>query len=355
MNDQSVELLIQQLSRIQGKCLIIADENWAAASWQNIAHSGSSSRRLFSNRYEIAESAKQAGIETYFNDFDFSTLEPDTFDSILFRVSKERPVSHHIINQASALLKAEGQLLLSGEKNDGVKTYADHACKLFGDRCKPQKHGNYYLATITKFAVSKKLLDDKDYLNLRLISSADELPLQSKPGIFGWNKIDRGSAFLIEHLPNFLQSYGKDNAPQSLLDLGCGYGYLSCAASQHGFEKITATDNNAAALRACQANFSALFSALNIDSRPIAGDAGSQINDRFDTIICNPPFHQGFNIDSALTEKFLNASKRLLAPSGKALFVVNNFIALEKKAQDYFANVEEVARSGSFKLIKVSQ
>jgi 16S rRNA (guanine1207-N2)-methyltransferase len=351
MNDQSVELLVQQLSRIQGKCLIVADENWATASWQSVAHSGSSSRTLYSNRYEIAESAKQAGIETCFNDFDFSALEPASFEHILFRVSKERPVSHHIINQASVLLKPEGQLLLSGEKNDGVKTYADHACKLFGDRCKPQKNGNYYLAAITKYAVSNKLLDDKDYLNLRPIKSSEELPLKSKPGIFGWNKIDQGSVFLIEHLPAFLQSYGEKNPPQSLLDLGCGYGYLSCAASLHGFQQITATDNNAAALRACETN----FAALNINGNIIAGDAGSQISGRFDAIICNPPFHQGFNIDSALTEKFLSASKRLLAPSGKALFVVNNFIALEKKAQDYFANVEEVARSGSFKLIKVSQ
>ncbi len=350
MNDQSVELLVQQLSRIQGKCLIVADENWAATSWHRVAHSGSSSRTLYSNRYEIAESAKQAGIETCFNDFDFSALEAASFDYILFRVSKERPVSHHIINQASALLVPEGKLLLSGEKNDGVKTYTDHACKLFGDRCKPQKNGNYYLASITKYAVSDKLLDDKDYLNLRAIKSTENLPLQSKPGIFGWNKIDQGSAFLIEHLPTFLQSFAAGKAPQSVLDLGCGYGYLSCAASLHGFQQITATDNNAAALRACAEN----FDRLNINGNIIAGDAGSQLNKKFDAIICNPPFHQGFNIDSALTEKFLNASKRLLAPSGKALFVVNNFIALEKKAQDYFANVEEVARSGSFKLIRVS-
>jgi 16S rRNA (guanine1207-N2)-methyltransferase len=351
MNDQSVELLVQQLSRIQGKCLIVADENWAATSWHRVAHSGSSSRTLYSNRYEIAESAKQAGIETCFNDFDFSALEAASFDYILFRVSKERPVSHHIINQASALLVPEGKLLLSGEKNDGVKTYTDHACKLFGDRCKPQKNGNYYLASITKYAVSDKLLDDKDYLNLRAIKSTENLPLQSKPGIFGWNKIDQGSAFLIEHLSGFLQSYPEENAPQSLLDLGCGYGYLSCAASLYGFQQITATDNNAAALRACKAN----FESLNINGNIIAGDAGSQINEKFNAIICNPPFHQGFNIDSALTEKFLSSSKCLLAPSGKALFVVNNFIALEKKAKDYFAEVEEVARSGSFKLIRVSQ
>ena len=350
MGDQSVELLIQQLPQLSGKCLIVADENWASAAWFSVARAGNCQRTLISNRFEIAASAEQAGIETCFNDFDFSALEPASFDYLLFRVSKERPVSHHIINWALKLLTPQGKLLLSGEKSDGLKSYADQACKLFGDRSKPQKNGNYYLATITRHSVGNKLLDDKDYSTLRPIKSSEEMPLQSKPGIFGWNKIDQGSAFLIQHLPAFLQSFG-ENPPLSLLDLGCGYGYLSCAASQYGFQQLTATDNNAAALNACREN----FAALDIDGEVIAGDAGSQINERFDAIICNPPFHQGFNIDSALTEKFLSASKRLLARSGKALFVVNNFIALEKKAQDYFANVEEVARSGSFKLIKVSQ
>ena len=241
-------------------------------------------------------------------------------------------------------------MLLSGEKSDGLKTYADQACKLFGDSSKPQKNGNYYLATITRHSVGNKPLDDTDYSKLRAIKSNEETPLQTKPGIFGWNNFDQGSAFLIQHLPAFLQSFG-ENPPQSLLDLGCGYGYLSCAASQHGFQQLSATDNNAAALNACREN----FAALDIDGEVIAGDAGSQVNERFDAIICNPPFHQGFNIDSALTEKFLSASKRLLTAEGKALFVVNNFIPLEKKAVDYFSEVEEIARSGSFKLIRASQ
>jgi len=240
-------------------------------------------------------------------------------------------------------------LMLSGEKTDGVKTYARHACKLFADSCQPQKLGNYYLARLTNYRDDQKPLDDKNYLALRPIGSPDNLPLQSKPGIFGWNKIDQGSALLLNQLPHFLQSFGEANQPQSLLDLGCGYGFLACAAAQQGFTQITATDNNAAALRACKAN----FAALEVDGTVIAGDAGSQIEERFDAIICNPPFHQGFNIDSELTAKFLLASKRLLAPRGRALFVVNNFIALEKKAQDYFPRVREVARSGSFKLIMV--
>ena len=349
MSDPSVELLAQQLHDLEGKCLIVADENWDQAPWMTVAQSGNASRVLLSNRYEIALAAEQTGVPTQFSDFDFSDLEAASFDSILFRVSKERAVSHHIINQASVLLKRGGMLMLSGEKTDGVKTYARHACKLFADSCQPQKLGNYYLARLTNYRDDQKPLDDKNYLALRPIGSPDNLPLQSKPGIFGWNKIDQGSALLLNQLPHFLQSFGEAKQPQSLLDLGCGYGFLACAAAQQGFTQITATDNNAAALRACKAN----FAALEVDGTVIAGDAGSQIEECFDAIICNPPFHQGFNIDSELTAKFLLASKRLLAPRGRALFVVNNFIALEKKAQDYFPRVREVARSGSFKLIMV--
>ena len=350
MSDTSVELLAQQLHDLEGKCLIVADENWDDAPWITIAQSGSAKRILRSNRYEIAQAAAQAGVSTKFSDFDFSDLEAGSFDSILFRVSKERAVSHHIINQASVLLKHGGTLMLSGEKTDGVKTYTGHANKLFGDSCQPKKSGNYYLSRLTKYSDDGKLLDDKNYLALRPIGSPDNLPLQSKPGIFGWNKIDQGSALLINQLPQFLQSFGAENQPQSVLDLGCGYGFLACAAAQQGLTQITATDNNAAALRACKAN----FEALKVDGTVLADDTGSQLEERFDAIICNPPFHQGFNIDSELTAKFLTASKRLLAPRGRALFVVNNFIALEKKAQDYFPRVREVARSGSFKLIMVS-
>jgi len=61
MSDPSVELLAQQLHDIEGKCLIVADENWDDAPWITIAQSGSAKRILRSNRYEIAQTAaKQA-------------------------------------------------------------------------------------------------------------------------------------------------------------------------------------------------------------------------------------------------------------------------------------------------------
>ena len=56
-------------------------------------------------------------------------------------------------------------------------------------------------------------------------------------------------------------------------------------------------------------------------------------------------------IDEDMSAKFLKATKRLLAPEGHALFVVNTFIPLEKKALKYFRSVQALANNGSFKLI----
>ena len=344
--DKSVALILQRLQSVSGNCLIVADENWANVNWQMAHSSEQRTIVVFTNRYNISQNASAANIDITFNDFDFSALESQSFDSLLFRVSKERASSHHVINQAARLLRPNGQLLLTGEKNDGLKTYVKQACKLFSDKTAAEKHGAHYLASVQLHDTNQPLLDDKNYSQTRSIKG---LSLDSKPGIFGWEKIDRGSAFLVKHLPQFLTRH--ITAPKTLLDLGCGYGYLSATASSYGFTQIVATDNNAAALTATSVN----FQRLEINSQVVAGDAGDQIDQRFDMVLCNPPFHQGFSIDGDMTVKFLSAAKRLLSNTGQALFVVNNFIPLEHKAKDYFRYIEVLANNGSFKLVALSQ
>jgi 16S rRNA (guanine1207-N2)-methyltransferase len=352
--DRSVDLLLQELSQIDGNLLLVADENWCQADWLSAISASAGEVTLISNRFDIARDAKAAGISSYFNDFDFSDFPPSHFDAMLFRISKERASSHHVINQASVLLKPEGGLLLSGEKNEGIKTYVKQACQLFGDKTSTKKKGLSYLASISLHSANANLLEDKNYPRLRPITvnlqmDADRQYI-SKPGIFGWNKIDRGSAFLIEHLSQFLSRY--DKAPESLLDLGCGYGYLACEASRHPFTSITATDNNATALAAAKENLAQLS---HPNCQVIAADAGDQLNQLYDTILCNPPFHQGFTVDDDLSMKFLYNSKQLLSSIGQALFVVNSFIPLEYKAKQYFRHADILANNGAFKLVALRQ
>ncbi len=344
--DKSVALLLRQLNQSQGKWLVVADENWQGLDWSTVHSTKADSSVVFSNRFDIAEAAQQAGLDCTFNDFDFSHLAPQSFDGVVCRVSKERATNHHIINCAGTLLKSGGTLLLGGEKNDGLKTYAKQAGKLFDNPTHAEKNGRAYIASVTLDQIQPTALDDQDYPQLRAVHLDNQLTVHSKPGIFGWDKIDRGSALLAAYLPQFLDAY--PIPPQSVLDLGCGYGYLALCASQYNFQQIVATDNNAAALRATRENLGPID---GIHWNVIATNAGDQLSEQFDTILCNPPFHSGFAVDGDLSTKFLNNTQRLLKSSGRALFVVNTFIPLEQKAMQYFNNIEVLANNKSFKLV----
>jgi 16S rRNA (guanine1207-N2)-methyltransferase len=260
---------------------------------------------------------------------------------------------HHLLNQAWRCLKNGGELWLSGFKNDGTKTYIEKIAKLLGCEKAIRKNGQVYTAQLIKNLPFDPLLqlETNDYPLTRPIATDSGLLLVSKPGLFGWNKIDAGSALLIDQLVNALANRP---SPQTCLDLGCGYGFLTIAAARceqtSDIKNWILTDNNAAALQIAAENLQ-----LNgISGQVIGADAGSGIQARVDLLLCNPPFHQGFSVDGDLTDKFLMSASQLLAPSGMALFVVNQFIPLERKATPLFGQVKTLVDNGSFKVISLS-
>ena len=99
--DPNVSRLSLYLHGNQGKCLVVTDENWSQFNWASIGDRQNQSLEIFSNRYDIAQKAIKAGLAAEFNDFDFSALEPHSYDAVLYRVSKERACSHHVINPVS--------------------------------------------------------------------------------------------------------------------------------------------------------------------------------------------------------------------------------------------------------------
>lgn len=345
MSDPLLLLSRQQLLA-EGPQLLIADENLSAAPLSLLQRD---QLTIVTNRYDLYQRALSEGFDCRFNDFDLNEFAADSFSQILYRVSKEKPVTHHIINQSRRLLCENGILAMTGAKNDGIKTYTEKAAGFLGDARKAEKRGNDYLAILHKHGSAEPRLEDQQYPVLRPCIDLDSLHLLSKPGQFGWNKIDQGSAMLALQLPEFLSTFG--NPPANVLDLGCGYGYLSVMTSRLSNARITATDNNAAALLSCQANFNALKIAGNV----VAGDCGNTVDGMFDAVVCNPPFHQGFGTDNDLTARFVDSCKQHLKPTGKALFVVNRFVPIEKRAEDIGMKVVKVGEDRSFKLLQLER
>jgi 16S rRNA (guanine1207-N2)-methyltransferase len=348
MTDPLDAWLPQQLASLNktGSHLLCLDENTSASLLDNHYPS----LQVITNRWDVAKGLIE------FSDFDFSGIANESLDTVIYRVSKEKAIVHHILNQAWRCLKLNGQLLIAGYKQEGIKTYCEKIASLMSDEKKIEKNGPVYSARIIKKKnyLPELLLDDEDYTQVRPIAENSGLTLVSKPGCFGWNKIDAGSALLIteltKHKTEFIKKpFIKKNG--HCLDLGCGYGYLTIATAQIDEDKKisqwTLTDNNAAALITAQIN----TQNKQLQAQIIASDAGMELDIKADLILCNPPFHQGFNTESDLTDKFLLGAKKNLALQGVAIFVVNQFIPLERKAASLFSYMTLIANDGHFKVL----
>ncbi len=55
------------------------------------------------------------------------------------------------------------------------------------------------------------------------------------------------------------------------------------------------------------------------------------------------------------TEKFVRETQRLLSKKGIAFFVINQFVPLESKAENYFSRIQLRHKEAGFKLISLQK
>lgn len=336
--------LLQALKEAPAGTLWWVDENIVSIP------SPHQSQQAITNRYDLYTELQRKKWDVQFSDFDTQHLSAASLNCVILRLPKEKALVHFLINQSAHLLRTGGELWLIGDKSEGIRGFNKRAATRLGGTLKEHKvSGGLWVAKITSLpSQAGGPLDDQNYTELREINDSSGFAFISKPGIYGWQKVDPGSDFLHTHLSDMLQQ------PLPLLgrvlDLGCGYGYLSMQAA--GSEThLTCTDNSAAALACCQAN----LKAHSITATVMASDAGDTVHSQYDTILCNPPFHSGFATNSDLTERFIATTARCLQMNGQACFVVNKHIGLEHKARSYFGKIKLFAENNHFKLVHLSQ
>lgn len=341
MIDLAYSLIEQHANNLSGKTLWVVDESYDGS---RLSFFSNPDLIAISNRIDVSETIQSHGVECVLTDFDFSVLESGSFSTVIFRVAKEKAIVHHVINALPKLLVNGGELWLFGAKGEGIKTYTEKAAAYLGGHTDVVRGKKGF--QLSKLFLGESIgvaLDDQSYSQLRSVESIEDL--YSKPGVFGWQKIDKGSQFLVEYLPTLFAD--NSDAVKHVIDLGCGYGFISIACHKLTSVDITATDNNVAAVLACQKN----FDTEGISGEVVLTDCGKKIREKADIILCNPPFHAGFDHSKQLTEKFIQRASELLNNNGQALFVVNSFIGLEKVAEEYFSEYCVVNNNQQFKLL----
>jgi len=156
-----------------------------------------------------------------------------------------------------------------------------------------------------------------------------KLIIKSLPGVFGYKKIDAGSKLLASTFSKYIT--GK------VLDIGSGTGFLSVSLLYCSPNSIiTLVDNNIAALKCSQST----LDINNFQGKVVCSDLYSQISQKFDLIISNPPFHYDLKINFNIIEKIISNSRKYLTQNGELRFVVNNFLnfdfLLSKNFKKYY-------------------
>lgn len=163
----------------------------------------------------------------------------------------------------------------------------------------------------------------------------------SRPGLFNWNEIDKGSLLLTENLAA-LSGRGAD--------FGCGYGYLSAYVLAHHDQvmHMTAYDVDARAVEACRKNTK--FSDGKIEC--VWQDLTQLPAHRdFDFIVMNPPFHEGSATQNQLGINFIRAAAFCLKPGGQLFMVANTHLPYEDVLKSSFSNVRQLDQGKGFKII----
>lgn len=303
------------------------------------------------NRYDIAKDLEQLKINTLFNNFDFTAIELN-FDQAIFRIAKEKAINLHIVSSMMEKLATNGKLLLIGSKNEGIKSLIKKIKDNYQCEIEIDKHKNQLqLITISPSQPQSKRLLDQSYNEPQWIETA-ELDFFSQYGVFGWNKVDKGSFLLAQALKKISLNLNTEQINRyKILDLGCGYGYLSLKAQKIGFQHIDATDNNAAAVNACQKN----FQHAQIDGHVYADDCGRSKRNKYDIVLSNPPFHKGFDHHKDMSEQFIKAIAYKVKDRGNAYIVCNQFIGIEKLASHFFTSITLLDHTDGFKVFALKR
>ncbi len=265
------------------------------------------------------------------------------YDLVLLPLPKGRDYSRGLLWTARWMLAPGGKLYMSGANDSGIKTLFTDAAVLFGStttlitrhRCRV----GVAIQARTKWPVFPAAWGaDPLEPQQRLIAG---LSLSTLPGVFSWQGLDDGTAFLLDHMAIV--------PGERVLDVGCGYGIIGLTAAMRGAAQVTLTDDSLLATYCARASIDSnqtLFSTAKVEVA--VGDLFAGIAaQRFNLIVSNPPFHQQFETDMQVTRRLIREAVSHLLPGGRLLIVANVFLRYDKLMRDSFGgdNVRTVAEN----------
>ena len=274
--------------------------------------------------------------------------------AVVIRLPTEKLAFHQLLRDATELMHEGGVCLLFGGNDEGIKSAARTMEQVFGQVRVPAHSGGHRLlaATLTaslnadaRDALAVPYQESSCYRELHATLRGSDLEWFTRPGVFSWDHLDEATGILLDVM--------EIPAGASVLDLGCGAGVLGAIAGRLSGGPVTLVDADSEAVR-CASRTMATSGVTG--SRVLASDVTSAVkNERFDVVVCNPPFHTGKQTDLALPIRFIEEAFAVLNIGGRLQLVANRTLPYENELERIFGNRRTMHDGARFKVLEATR
>jgi 16S rRNA (guanine1207-N2)-methyltransferase len=256
-----------------------------------------------------------------------------------------RAYLHCLLSEAAQHLKSGGRLYIAGANDEGIRSLEKRLRAAWGTvNAIAYKKGHRVLLIPKRADLPPLEHGTREEVAVELCHQ--KFRLVDRPGVFASGLLDDATRLLAESI--------EVTASDQTLDLGCGSGILGMLAARLAPQgEVYLVDSSAIALASAQEHCR-LNHLTNVHI--LTSDGVSAVREqRFDLVLCNPPFHTRRTQSSATALRFIQEVGTILAPRGRFYLVANQFLRYEPIMRETFGNVTTLANDGRYKVLLSEQ
>jgi len=264
---------------------------------------------------------------------DLAQASPKSLDAAVIYAPAGVLERKAVLAQALRALKPGARLVALARKDKGGARIGRELAE-FGCRVEETGRRHHRICVVD---VPDRLVGLKEAIDACAPRHVAALSAVSQPGLFSWDRLDDGTALLLDRLP-VMKGAGAD--------LGCGAGLIARAVLQSPDVTILhLIDIDRRAIFSSQENLSDSRAQFHWCDLQI----GPELKD-LDFVVTNPPFHLAGEESRALGQTFVRRAHNMLRSGGVLWLVANQHLPYEEPLRDAFTHVTRACEQGGYKV-----
>jgi 16S rRNA (guanine1207-N2)-methyltransferase len=260
-----------------------------------------------------------------------------THDLVIITFPKSKAELSYTLAMINPLLTLNANILMIGDNKSGIKSCQKLTTNLLIS-CNKIDSARHCSLFFGQFNNKYHLFNfDKWFTHYQISIEGVNVTVASLPGVFSQDGLDVGTQVLLSYLPNKLSD--------SILDFGCGAGIISCFIGKcFPNIKLSLVDVSALALSSAEKTLS-----LNgLTGTVFPSNSLSDVTEKYQHIVSNPPFHQGVKTNYMATEAFLRNIKQHIKKNGSITIVANSFLRYQDIMDKAISQSKIIAKEKGF-------